>query len=112
MSVDAVIDISFGFEVSLSAVLTAFMEVLMESSFVLVTRVWCEVAFLRSLAGQLQSRREVFQLRKLALAQESARGFDSLAPHQYLLGHRGRTLRSRDPAQKAAQGPHFGRWGC
>lgn len=49
--VDGVIDISFGFEVSLSAVLTAFMEVLMESSFVLVTCVWCEVAFLRSLAG-------------------------------------------------------------
>ena len=51
MLVDGVIDISFGFEVSLSAVLTAFMEVLMESSFVLVTCVWCEVAFLRSLAG-------------------------------------------------------------
>jgi hypothetical protein len=82
VSVDAVIDISFGFEVSFSAVLTAFMEVLMESSFVFVTCVWCEVAFLRSLAGQLQSRREIFQLWKLSFAQESARGFDSPTPHQ------------------------------
>lgn len=47
MSLDAVIDISFGFEVSLSAVITTFMEVLMESSFVLVACVWCEVAFRR-----------------------------------------------------------------
>lgn len=67
----------------------------MESSFVLVACVWCEVTFLRSLAGQLQSRREVFQLRKLSLAQESARGFDSPAPHHFLFGHRCRTLRSR-----------------
>lgn len=95
MPVDAMIDISFGFEVSLSVVVTTFMEVLMESSFVLVACVWCEVAFLRSLAGQLQSRREVFQLQKLSLAQESARGFDSPAPQQYLFGHRRRTLRSR-----------------
>lgn len=53
------VSILFGLEVSVKAMLHSFAEVLMKNPFVLLSCVWCGVAFLRAELGHFQSRREI-----------------------------------------------------
>lgn len=53
------VSILFGLEVSVKAMFHSFAEVLMKNPFVLLTGVWCGVAFLRAELGHFQSRREI-----------------------------------------------------
>ena len=53
------VSILFGLEVSVKAMIHFFAEVLMDNPFVLLSCVWCGVAFLRAELGHFQSRREI-----------------------------------------------------
>ena len=81
----AAVEILFGFgvTVNLSVALSTTWEIIMNSSIVFMAYVWCEVAFLRGLVGQTSIQTRDNRMWKLLPHQESARRFDSFAPHQF-----------------------------